>query len=187
MAAPQFLSRTVFCALLIVATAFGAAAETIQGTVLDPSRKPVPGARLSARSKQREIAASTVADSNGKFSIELQPGDYVVLVEAPGFAESSRPIQVAGAAQTPLEIVLEIARTHNTLVVTEPVDYQTPEISSGTRTLTPLRDLPQAVTVVSREQIGDQLMMSMGDVVRYVPGVTAIQGENNRDQVVIRG
>jgi catecholate siderophore receptor len=33
----------------------------------------------------------------------------------------------------------------------------------------------------------DQMMMSMADVVRYVPGVTAIQGENNRDQVVIRG
>ena len=29
--------------------------------------------------------------------------------------------------------------------------------------------------------------MSIGDVVRYVPGVTAHQGENNRDQVIIRG
>ena len=33
----------------------------------------------------------------------------------------------------------------------------------------------------------DQAMQSIGDVVRYVPGVTAIQGENNRDQLVIRG
>ena len=30
-------------------------------------------------------------------------------------------------------------------------------------------------------------MMSIGDVVRYVPGITAHQGENNRDQVIIRG
>ena len=30
-------------------------------------------------------------------------------------------------------------------------------------------------------------MMSIGDVVRYVPGMTAHQGENNRDQVIIRG
>jgi catecholate siderophore receptor len=29
--------------------------------------------------------------------------------------------------------------------------------------------------------------MSVGDVVRYVPGITYHQGENNRDQVVIRG
>ena len=30
-------------------------------------------------------------------------------------------------------------------------------------------------------------MMSIADVVRYVPGITAHQGENNRDQVIIRG
>ena len=30
-------------------------------------------------------------------------------------------------------------------------------------------------------------MLGMGDVVRYVPGIAAHQGENNRDQVVIRG
>jgi catecholate siderophore receptor len=33
----------------------------------------------------------------------------------------------------------------------------------------------------------DQLMTSIGDAVRYVPGVTLHQGENNRDQVIIRG
>ncbi len=30
-------------------------------------------------------------------------------------------------------------------------------------------------------------MMSVGDVMRYVPGMTVHQGENNRDQVIIRG
>ena len=60
-------------------------------------------------------------------------------------------------------------------------------ISSATKTLTPLRDVPQSVTVVTQELIRDQLMMSIGDVVRYVPGVTAHQGENNRDQIIIRG
>ena len=47
--------------------------------------------------------------------------------------------------------------------------------------------MPQSVTVVTRELIQDQMMMSMADVVRYVPGITLHQGENNRDQVVIRG
>ena len=30
-------------------------------------------------------------------------------------------------------------------------------------------------------------MTSVADVMRYVPGVTTHQGENNRDQVIIRG
>ena len=47
--------------------------------------------------------------------------------------------------------------------------------------------MPQSVTVVTQELIRDQLMTSIGDVVRYVPGITAHQGENNRDQIIIRG
>jgi catecholate siderophore receptor len=59
--------------------------------------------------------------------------------------------------------------------------------STATKTPTPLRDVPQAVTVVSRALIADQGMQSMADVTRYVPGVTMGQGEGNRDQPTIRG
>src|SRR5437763_6964055 len=30
-------------------------------------------------------------------------------------------------------------------------------------------------------------MQNVGDVVRYIPGITAHKGENNRDQIIIRG
>jgi catecholate siderophore receptor len=50
-----------------------------------------------------------------------------------------------------------------------------------------LLNVPQSVTVVPEKQIQDQLMMSMGDVMRYVPGVAVHQGENNRDQIIMRG
>src|SRR6478672_4042981 len=73
------------------------------------------------------------------------------------------------------------------VTVTEGSGYVTPASSAATRTLTPLLDVPQSITVVTQQLIHDQMMLSVGDVVRYVPGITAIQGENNRDQVVIRG
>ncbi|HKP45972.1 MAG TPA: TonB-dependent siderophore receptor, partial [Pyrinomonadaceae bacterium] len=73
------------------------------------------------------------------------------------------------------------------VTVTDMAGYGTFAVSSATKTLTELRDVPQSIAVVSREAIDDQGMQNIGDVVRYVPGVTAIQGENNRDQVVIRG
>ncbi len=58
---------------------------------------------------------------------------------------------------------------------------------SATRTDTPLRDVPQSITVVTQEMIKDQTMLSIGDVVRYVPGVNTSQGEGNRDTVIFRG
>jgi catecholate siderophore receptor len=69
-----------------------------------------------------------------------------------------------------------------------PVDgYLATRSRTATKTDTPLIDVPQAATVITREAIKDQDMQSMGDVIRYIPGMNLHQGEGNRDQVVIRG
>ena len=60
-------------------------------------------------------------------------------------------------------------------------------IRSATKTETVLRDVPQAVAVVSKEAMHELNMTSMADVVRYVPGVSFAQGEGNRDTAVFRG
>jgi len=66
-------------------------------------------------------------------------------------------------------------------------NYRADRTRTATKTDTPLQDVPQSITVVTQEQIQDQSMSSLGDVVRYVPGVSAHQGENNRDQIIFRG
>jgi catecholate siderophore receptor len=58
---------------------------------------------------------------------------------------------------------------------------------TATKTDTPLLDVPQTISVVTREQLDDQSMLSISDVLRYVPGTTVGQGEGNRDQITIRG
>ena len=65
--------------------------------------------------------------------------------------------------------------------------YASLESSTATKTPTLLRNVPQSITVVSKDLIADQGMRSMADVTRYVPGVTMGQGEGNRDQPTIRG
>ena len=65
--------------------------------------------------------------------------------------------------------------------------YLVSRSTTATRTDTPLRDTPQAISVVTRSLIADQAMASMADVVRYVPGVTMGQGEGHRDAPTIRG
>ena len=68
-----------------------------------------------------------------------------------------------------------------------PARYGTTTTRTATRTHTPLRDVPQAVSVVSDELIRDQAMTGMADVVRYVPGVGMAQGEGHRDAPIFRG
>lgn len=67
------------------------------------------------------------------------------------------------------------------------VGYLATRTSSATKTDTPLLNVPQSVSVLTKEFIKDQNFQSIGDAIRYVPGVIPHQGEGNRDQVVIRG
>jgi catecholate siderophore receptor len=160
---------------------------TVNGRILDPTRAPIPDARIAAVREGGAPERSAVSDRNGEFSVALDPGSYIVKASAKGFLESSQRVTLAENGSESREFVLRIAGVRDTVTVTESAGYQTAAVSSATKTLTPLIDLPQSVTVIPQELMKDQMMMSIGDVVRYVPGITAIQGENNRDQLVIRG
>ena len=59
--------------------------------------------------------------------------------------------------------------------------------SIATKTNTPLVNIPQSITVVTKDFIRDQGFQSLTEVTRYVPGVAIHQGEGNRDELVIRG
>jgi len=65
--------------------------------------------------------------------------------------------------------------------------YKADETQSLTRTPTSLEDIPQSVVVITRDVMDDQAMTGLGDLVRFVPGVTMGQGEGHRDAPVLRG
>jgi catecholate siderophore receptor len=157
----------------------------LRGRVLDQNRAAIPGAKVVAAAVSGNT--SVVTDENGEFSVMLETGEYTVRVTVAGFSDASQTIRLNQERNPFLEVVLQVAGADSSVIVVEPGGYQTVAIRSATKTLTPLRDIPQSITVVPNEQIKDQMLMSISDVVRYMPGITAHQGENNRDDVVIRG
>jgi catecholate siderophore receptor len=159
----------------------------LQGKVLDATRAPIAGARVTAVPEAEGARASTKTDAQGDFRLGLHPGTYTVRAVAAGFLEEALTVTALATGAESHEVVLIVAGRQETVTVTAPPGYQVQAISSATRTLTPLRDVPQSVTVATQQLMRDQLMTSMADVVRYLPGVGTHQGENNRDQVVIRG
>jgi catecholate siderophore receptor len=65
--------------------------------------------------------------------------------------------------------------------------YLAPNSRTATKTDTPLIDVPQSVSVVTKDLIRDQAMQGLADVARYVPGAGMAQGEGNRDTIILRG
>ncbi len=64
---------------------------------------------------------------------------------------------------------------------------RTPTGSTGTKTPTPLVDVPQTVTFITEDQLEDQSVRQLGEALRYVPGVSLETGEGHRDEIFIRG
>ena len=92
-------------------------------------------------------------------------------------------------AETNAEITLqEVDVVAPVVSDTQPVKgYNAKRSSASTKTDTELRDVPQAISVITQDQIKDQSVQSIAEAVRYVPGVQAAQGEGNRDALIFRG
>lgn len=55
------------------------------------------------------------------------------------------------------------------------------------KTPTPILDIPQSLSVLTNVQIEQQAFRSIGDILRYTPGLSISQGEGHRDAIIIRG
>jgi catecholate siderophore receptor len=162
------------------------ASSPVDGRVLDPSGAPIAAAIINVVSNGRTIGSPAITDSRGEFRLMLEPGTYQLTIMSEGFREASRTLGVPWDGGR-LEFPLAVAGVRESVTVSAPAEDDASVIRSATKTPTPLRDVPQAVTIVDASQIHDQLMTGMGDAMRYVPGVTVHQGENNRDQIIMRG
>lgn len=183
-------SIIITLAFLMASTALAADEGTsvkFDGRVVDRNEAAVPGARVTAMRAGTSIRTSTQTDAEGEFSLELPRGEYTLTIAADGFAPLFRTIDLSTSAPAGGVIVLEVSPVSAEVTVSDDAFYAAGESRTATKTFTPLRDVPQAVTVIKRDQISDQSMSSVADIVRYVPGIQAHQGENNRDDVIIRG
>jgi catecholate siderophore receptor len=67
------------------------------------------------------------------------------------------------------------------------LEYGVKSTSTATKTNTNVRNIPQALTVVSSGQIADQQLRSISELMNFVPGASYNSGEGNRDTIVLRG
>ncbi len=163
-----------------------AAAVILSGTVRDPSGAAMPGVTLEAAGPQG-AHLKAVTGATGQYVLSgLGPGAWEITARRTGFLDAHRLLQLSSNNET-ADFVLDPAPLTQTVTVTEQADYQVAVSETATKTPTPLRDLPQSVSVVNRELIEAQAALSMQDVLRNVPGVSLHLGEGRRDEVYLRG
>ena len=98
------------------------------------------------------------------------------------------PAHAAGTDATASADAGTDAGTGPDIVITgERVPYGVKVTTSATKTATDIRNVPQAMTIISSQQIADQQIRSVGEMLLFVPGASYNSGEGNRDTLVLRG
>jgi carboxypeptidase family protein len=152
-------------AFLCLACAAYTRADTISGTVKDPSGAVVSGARVAITGGTLTEPVVAVTDSEGKFLVpNLAPGRYAVRVSKEGFEDSVAALDLKGTGEVPVNLAIAsqqtsvnvtgkasgfansdpvyrqlrdvaVGRTHQLEHVVLPMDVGTFEFKSGTITL----------------------------------------------------
>ena len=79
----SILRNCTFILLLLACAGHAALAATLEGTVLDPSGKPVPGARISLL-RSLTVIEERQTDAKGVYKFEgLQEGPYQLCSKRP--------------------------------------------------------------------------------------------------------
>jgi iron complex outermembrane recepter protein len=145
---------------------------TITGVVSDPNGTVVVGAQVSSTNTQSRQTRRTVTDSQGSYAFyNLAPGVYRIEVIAKGFAVVAREMRVSAGESATADFRLAVGSVAES-VTTRGQSYEVTVAATGTRTDTPILDIPQSIQVVPQQVIEDQKPLTLSGILRNVSGLS---------------
>ena len=142
--------------LLVASASYAQQRVIVGGTVTDPSGAVVPGALVEAITGTR-VAADGITGQDGRYRLEVPPGQYELRARLPGFAADV--VAVDAATSVTRDLRLEIAAIGDSLVVT------------AARTADTRANAASSVSVFSAADIAALGGSSVADVLRFAPGL----------------
>ncbi|MEH2333118.1 TonB-dependent siderophore receptor [Nostoc sp.] len=122
----------------------------------------------------------TVTGETALPTVELFDDDAGLVFGVVSAATATQPPEKPTNETKPEEPTAQQDEPIELVVTGEQDGYHVPDTSVGTRTDTPLRDIPQSIQVVPQQVIKDQQATRLTDVLKNVPGVV-LGGRSPRD------
>ncbi|MBC1220820.1 TonB-dependent siderophore receptor [Nostoc sp. UCD121] len=137
------------------------------------SEKPVVGiTEITVTNFDAQTIRITVVGENSLPAVELFDDNEGLIFGVTSSAIAAQPQPEKPASETPQEQPAAQQDDQIELVVTGEEDgYRVQETTTGTKTDTPLRDIPQSIQVVPQQVLRDQQVTRLDDALRNVPGV----------------
>ena len=166
--------------MLICAASIFAQSNTanIAGSVSDSQDAKIVRAAVKIYERDNRSQITTETDGQGAFRFErLAPGEYIVEVNAKGFAPLSKQLRVANSETLKIDFSLTVNRVAAEVVVT----------ASGTAQS--VDEVSKAVTVIGADEIERRDEITIAESLRRTPGlrVRQISGPGSLTTITTRG
>ncbi|WP_420147555.1 TonB-dependent siderophore receptor [Spirosoma sp.] len=130
----------------------------------------------------------TISSASGEFSLtDLTAGKYQLIASGVGYSTIERRVTLAADETITLNLtVQENAQQLQTVEITgrRETTYKNDVSFIASKTATPLKEIPQAISYVTKEVLRDQGAFTMGDAVKNMSGVNQF---TFYDDLTIRG
>jgi len=159
----------------------------VGGKVIDTQNQAVQKATIKFRNGKDQL--NTSSDSLGNFSVVLpKTANYTIIVSAIGYSTFNRIYPLNGIGDLKLDAIV-LQSTNEELQTVEVVGtngkkYYGNYSFSATKTATLNKDIPQAISSVSKELIADRQAAVLADAVK---NVTSVSQSSYYNQFSIRG
>lgn len=176
--------KKLYITIIALIFSLGASAQTmVNGSVLDENGEALFGATVMLAEGK-----GTTTDFDGKYSFtEVSNGTYELKISYVGYGSQSKTITVGGQENLLVDFVLSPeAEKLQAVEITgrKATSYKNDVSYAATKTATGIKDIPQAISYVTKELIADQQAYRVNDVVKNISGVNQF---SYYDDFVFRG
>jgi iron complex outermembrane receptor protein len=157
---------------------------SLHGRVTDVQGKVLPDINIRLENRNERFSSN----ATGHFNIpQIKPGKYVIFLSGIGYKRLQQTITIEAGKVRELVFMLsadEFGLQQVEILGRKGSSYKSDYTFGATKTATYLKDVPQAVSIVTKELIADRQMEKAWEVTKMMSGVNRY---SNYNDLVIRG
>ncbi|WP_396590894.1 TonB-dependent receptor domain-containing protein [Allomuricauda sp. R78024] len=146
----------------------------VTGSVADEQGNPIFGATVSLTKQDNTFGILT--DAKGVFQLNVPQGTYELEARFLGYATSQKSVDINSSTTLELGIIVLIEAAESLqnveVIGRARTDYNSDYSFSATKVAIANKELPQAITTVTKELIADRLAFQLPDAVKTVSNVS---------------
>ncbi len=174
--------RNLFLALAVFFSIGVSAQGVIKGKITNNANEPLTGVTVQLPE------SATTSNDRGEYLLAVKKaGNTKITIRTVGYEAISRNINIEQGKEYVLDFVmLEVVKDLQSVEIIgrKETGYKNTNSFVGTKTATHLKEVPQAISYVTKEVIQDQQAIRLGDIVKNFSGVNQF---TFYDDVTIRG